>query len=175
MSCNEPLQNVKSSSTIALGLIRESTRRLAITHFRNAIATNHPFDIVFCTSDSMTLGCLDAIAEITNWQQCPRPRLFGYDGIPATRRLAGTPGCDLERVVVQDTHDIAVAAVEQLLGLLKGEDIRGAEWIEPVLYPGLPGVQAPLAPNKSAGAVGAAVIESAAAQRWPLARNQYRR
>jgi len=122
---------------------REPARRIAVAHFNDAIASKRPFDVVFCTSDSMALGCLDAIAQVTDWQQCQKPRLIGYDGIPATMQLTEVAGWALERVVVQDTHSIAVAAVEQLLRLLKGEDIRGAEWVEPFLHPGLHGVQAP--------------------------------
>ena len=105
---------------------RDYARRIAVSHLTTAIDENRPFDVVFCTSDSMTLGCLDAVAEITTCKECKKPRVIGYDGIPLIRQFVESGDSALERVIVQETHDIAVAAVEQLIRLFQGEDIKGA-------------------------------------------------
>jgi DNA-binding LacI/PurR family transcriptional regulator len=116
---------------------RDAAYDVVRRHLLKGLDTKEPFDVVFCTSDLMALGCLDAIRSIEDRSGFQKPRVFGYDGIEATLRLVKEGNSLLERVVVQDAHSLAVTAAEQLLRLLAGEDLRGSVWLEPTLYPSL--------------------------------------
>lgn len=97
-----------------------------------------PFDVIFCIADSMTIGCLDAIARVTNWAGAPLPKVIGYDGTATTRNLVENRRSPLVRIVVQDGKEIARAAIAQLI-LLSQKKAAGAAknviWVEPYLYP----------------------------------------
>jgi DNA-binding LacI/PurR family transcriptional regulator len=109
-----------------------------------AIGKNRPFDVVFCTADSMTVGCLDAIARISHWAGHSKPRVVGYDGTVTTRSLVENRRSPLVRLVIQDGSLLASAAVEQLV--LSSQDRRRHTdrvlWVEPYLYPSLRTVSA---------------------------------
>lgn len=102
---------------------------------RAACKAGDPVDAVFCTSDSMMLGCLAAINELTGVKGFRTPRLFSYDGTLAIRELAETTKSRLCRVVIQDPSAVAVATVNRLERLLRGEQASGPHWIEPTLFP----------------------------------------
>lgn len=94
----------------------------------------NPFDVVFCTADSMTLGCLDAIARI-DWRGCSRPRIIGYDGIAITQRLVASGKSPIARIVVQDAGEVARISVEQLTRLNQQKSPEKIVWVTPFLYP----------------------------------------
>ena len=99
-------------------------------------------DAIVCTSDSMTLGCLDALRDV-GAEEAPEV-VIGYDGIALTRRIVDDSSSPLRRVVVQDTHDLAVAAATALSDLLQGRTQLGFRLIRPYLYPTLPDLGAGL-------------------------------
>lgn len=118
---------------------RDQAYNITLKRLQSAIQKKDPFDAIFCTSDSMTLGCLEAIREMGGLEGFREPRVFGYDGIATTIRLADDPKSPLQYVVVQDHHEIAVAAIEQLERLTKGENLMTAVpiFVPPRLYPTL--------------------------------------
>lgn len=93
-------------------------------------------DAIVCTSDSMTLGCLDALRAL-DAKEAPKV-VIGYDGIALTHRLVDDPSSPLKSVVVQDTHELAVAAATALSDLLQGSTRLPFRLIRPHLYPSLP-------------------------------------
>jgi ABC-type sugar transport system substrate-binding protein len=101
----------------------------------DALKTHKPFDVAFCTADSMTLGCLDAIARIDEWHGHAQPRVVGYDGTTTTMNLADSRRSALRQVVVQDTRELARTAVDQLLQFHQGGDEKHVLWVDPYLYP----------------------------------------
>jgi DNA-binding LacI/PurR family transcriptional regulator len=116
------------------------SENIAFTELSEAIKIGRPFDLVFCTADSMTLGCLDAIDRIERWRGCAKPRVIGYDGTATTQRLAGDARSLLERVVVQDTKELARVAVEQLMRMRQGLETNKINWVKPYLFPRLKGM-----------------------------------
>ena len=51
-------------TTVDGGFNRTRTQAIAVRLMREAACQGKMFDVVFCTSDSMTLGCLDAFEQI---------------------------------------------------------------------------------------------------------------
>jgi len=97
-----------------------------------------PFDAVFCTADSMTLGCLDAIERLARRRKIRKPRVVGYDGTTTTKNLTDNRQSPLTRVVIQDSKELAGAAITQLIKLNQSEeDAKKVIWIDPYLYPSL--------------------------------------
>ncbi len=93
-------------------------------------------DAIVCTSDAMTLGCLDALGQLRT-TEAPKV-VIGYDGIKLTRRIIDDGASPLKRVVVQDTHELAVAATIALSDLIRNRQVSVFQWIKPYLYPTLP-------------------------------------
>ncbi len=116
------------------GFDRQRARIIASNLLKRALENKLPYDAIFCTSDSMTLGCLDAIQNI-DWAGLVAPNVIGYDGIEATRSLIDSGHSTLQRVVVQDPQKLAEAAIHALHELTQGKDGPSVVWIEPTLYP----------------------------------------
>ena len=114
---------------------RETSEHVVLEFLVNGLNENKPFDVVFCTSDSMTLGCLDAIDRIHDWKDYLKPRVIGYDGTASTQRLAERGRSSLACVVVQDTEKLAQIAVQQLGKMHIGEHAERIAWVEPYLVP----------------------------------------
>ena len=116
---------------------RNRAEELARRYLLQAVQAKQPYDVVFCTSDPVALGCVDAVSSIGDWMGCNKPVVIGYDGIEATLKLTRDAGSPLRYVVIQDTHEIAIASVDHLVRLLQGENLVGPELIDPSLYPPL--------------------------------------
>jgi ABC-type sugar transport system substrate-binding protein len=115
------------------------SENVAYSRLTEAIKHKRPFDVVFCTADSMTLGCLDAIERIT-WGRFAKPKVVGYDGTVTTRKLIDNTRSCLIRIVIQDNAEMADAAVSQLIKSnqrAKDEGLEQTIWVEPYLYPHL--------------------------------------
>ena len=113
---------------------RARAEEVAMSYFGRARIRNVPFDLVFCTADSMTLGCIDAVRAF-DWRGSSPPMLIGYDGVEATKKLALHEESMLQRVVIQDAEKMAELAVRELKRLQAG--ILGPIIcpIDPHLYP----------------------------------------
>jgi ABC-type sugar transport system substrate-binding protein len=111
------------------------SENVAYNKLNDARRRRQPFDVIFCTADSMTLGCLDAIDRIQRWHGSAKPRVIGYDGTVTTQRLADSGRSFLARIVVQDTKELARASVEQLVRMRLGEEVDKSVWVKPYLFP----------------------------------------
>jgi ABC-type sugar transport system substrate-binding protein len=114
------------------------SENLAHNQLFKASAESKPFDAVFCTADSMTLGCLDAIERLAKRTESRKPRVIGYDGTTTTKNLIDKGQSPLIRVVIQDSKELAGAAIAQLIKLNQSEgNVKKVIWIDPYLYPRL--------------------------------------
>jgi DNA-binding LacI/PurR family transcriptional regulator len=113
---------------------RVTAEDVATSYFHRAAANGNPFDIVFCTADSMTLGCIDAIRGF-GWQNVCPPSIIGYDGVEATKRLALDDQNTLAKIVIQDSERLAGLAIRELRKLQAGAASPIVCWVEPHLFP----------------------------------------
>lgn len=77
-----------------------------------------PLDAVFCTSDDMALGAVDAL-RVNTAQHTSDTVVVGVDGIPEALNLITAAGSPLRATVVQDSHRLAECAVEVLQKMLE--------------------------------------------------------
>jgi DNA-binding LacI/PurR family transcriptional regulator len=111
-----------------------TSENVAYNHIEQAEKDSKPFDVVFCTADSMTLGCLHAIRRL----QGQKPKVIGYDGTPTTKREAGNPESPLVRIVIQNSRELAGAAIARLISLSQNQVVADGKkviWVNPTLYP----------------------------------------
>jgi DNA-binding LacI/PurR family transcriptional regulator len=113
---------------------RRTTEEIVYDILAEAVAQKTAYDVIFCTTDSMTLGCLDAMQSL-DWKGEARPHVIGYDGIDATRRLILRRQTQLKRVVVQDAAKLAGAAIQELEVFRSSGRGNGVIWVEPTLFP----------------------------------------
>jgi ABC-type sugar transport system substrate-binding protein len=114
------------------------SENIAYNYITDAIEAGSPFDAIFCTADSMTLGCLDAIERVANWKGCARPKIIGYDGTTTTRKLVDSKRSSLVRIVIQDNNAMAETSVALMINAnqkAKGGRIDRIVWVKPYLYP----------------------------------------
>jgi DNA-binding LacI/PurR family transcriptional regulator len=114
---------------------REASERTATRLINESINKKQFIDAIFCTSDSIALGCLDAISRINNWCECSLPRVVSYDGVLETRHLVQCRNTPLERILIQDAKEVARTAVEQLSLRLRGRKGQDIVWVKPYIYP----------------------------------------
>jgi ABC-type sugar transport system substrate-binding protein len=125
------------------GFSRQKAEMITTRMLREALQADQPYEVVFCTSDSMTLGCLDAINNC-EWQKHAVPQVIGYDGLEVTQRLILQGNTPLKRVVVQDQTKMADHAVRALQNLKAGQS-SPVVWIKPTLFPALDQTTVPAA------------------------------
>lgn len=63
------------------------SENVAHNQLSKASEESKPFDAVFCTADSMTVGCLDAIERLARRRKIRKPRVIGYDGTATTKKV----------------------------------------------------------------------------------------
>ncbi len=111
---------------------RDKAEQIANHYFKEARNSINSYDVVFCTSDEMALGVLNAISWA--YKRCNEtPIVIGYDAIEeaVTAIKNGTP---LKNSVVQSTDFLAEKAVEILIQMLKRETFHTVNFLEPELY-----------------------------------------
>jgi ABC-type sugar transport system substrate-binding protein len=116
------------------------SENIAYNRLAQARRERKPFDVVFCTADSMTLGCLDAVERLRTSREVRRPLVIGYDGTPTTKKIIDEGQSPLARIVIQDSKELAGAAIAELIRLSQSNhiaEINKVIWIEPHLYPRL--------------------------------------
>jgi ABC-type sugar transport system substrate-binding protein len=120
---------------------RQETEKIVRWRLTRSLEHKAPYDIIFCTTDTMTLGCLDAIQSMQWAGGVLAPRVIGYDGIKATKDLIVRGRTPLRRVVVQDPERMAGEAITRLLALKDSTnkrnelDEKSVSWIQPTLFP----------------------------------------
>lgn len=81
-------------------------------------SSGKPLDAVFCTSDDMALGAVDAIRANAS-PDTSDTVVVGIDGIPEALNLITSAASPLRATAVQDTHRLAGCAVEVLQKMLE--------------------------------------------------------
>lgn len=115
--------------------IRNTARGVATGWLDRSISRKDPIDVIFCTTDSIALGCLDAIKDVYRRSSSARPKVIGHDGVPDMRTLVSSDSSPAIRVVLQDTDDIATQAVRTLVAMINGEPFEQINTVDPRLYP----------------------------------------
>lgn len=84
--------------------------------------SSRPVDVVFCTSDEMALGALDAMTITRAGPDGHITTIVGVDGTREARALIDA-GSLLRATVVQDPTRLAESAVDLMERLIRGEDV----------------------------------------------------
>ncbi|WP_158854855.1 sugar ABC transporter substrate-binding protein [Saccharothrix deserti] len=92
-----------------------------------------PLDAVFCTSDDMALGAVDAIRANTS-QHTSDTVVVGVDGNPEARSLIAAAVSPLRATVVQDSHRLAECAVEVLQKMLERRHTAKRTILKPEVF-----------------------------------------
>ncbi|WP_261570821.1 sugar ABC transporter substrate-binding protein [Frankia gtarii] len=82
------------------------------------------FDAIFCTSDEMALGALDALRVAAVAGTDGPALVVGVDGTAEARALIGGGGSPLCATVVQDTARVAERAVDLMERKIRGDSVR---------------------------------------------------
>lgn len=134
----EELKRRKSTCSVKMreceGFSRELAAETAFLELSKANRNNLGYDLVFCVTDELTLGCLDAIAKI-NWPPNSPPIVIGYDGTKATRSLVIEDKTPLRGIVIQDAEKIATAAVLTLIDMLGPRRKNRITYVPPASFP----------------------------------------
>jgi len=115
---------------------RAAGQEVTLRHLRQADRIHEQIDLIFCTNDAMALGCVDALERSELQTDAFFPLIIGYDGIPAAKHIVTEGKGPLIRLVAQDAHEVAVAAVHSLTELMENaSSFVPMKTISPVLYP----------------------------------------
>jgi len=104
-------------------------------HIWAASARQVHLDVVFCTSDDMALGVVDALRETTS-PSTKGTVVVGVDGIPETMKMIAAGVSPMRATVVQDSHRLAESAVEVLQRRIDGRVIVKRTILKPRVYQG---------------------------------------
>lgn len=99
-------------------------------HIRSSMT---PLDAVFCTSDDMALGAVDAIRANPS-QNTTDTVVVGVDGIPEVLNLITAAASPLRATAVQDTHRLAESAVEVLQKMLERRRTAKRTFLKPEVF-----------------------------------------
>lgn len=115
---------------------RAAARQITLKWVDYGLKHRCPYQLIFCTSDQMTLGCIDALNELSRSSKAALPLVIGHDGELAVLYLLGIDDPYLSRVVVTSPEKMAEDVVDSLYGLLsKPGSQRQPRWAEPYLEP----------------------------------------
>ncbi|OXM65957.1 sugar ABC transporter substrate-binding protein [Amycolatopsis vastitatis] len=90
-------------------------------------------DAIFCTNDEMALGAVDALAAAES-AATRATVVIGVDGVLEARTLIDTGAGPLRATVVQDTHRLAVGAVDLLVKMHRGDAVPRRTILNAELY-----------------------------------------
>jgi ABC-type sugar transport system substrate-binding protein len=100
-------------------------------HVRDLDAGEH-LDAVFCTSDEMALGTVDALTPTSSATRTTA--VIGIDGILEAKALIDSGQSPLRATVVQDAHRLANSVVDVLLKMHQGRTVRRPEALVAEVY-----------------------------------------
>jgi len=98
-----------------------------------------PYKGIFCTNDEMALGVVSKINDIPQSSK-EEVVIIGYDAVADTEviELIKNSETSLKNSVKQDPDDLASRSVEKLLKMIKGENVKKSEKLNPILYLKIP-------------------------------------
>ncbi|MEV6825329.1 substrate-binding domain-containing protein [Amycolatopsis sp. NPDC051102] len=98
--------------------VRSRAYNAVRTHIRQ-LKPGQCLDAIFCTNDEMALGAVDAV-EAAASAATHATVVVGIDGVLEARTLIDTADSPFRATVVQDTHRLAVGAVDLLVKMHRG-------------------------------------------------------
>ncbi|MEV6445496.1 substrate-binding domain-containing protein [Amycolatopsis sp. NPDC051716] len=116
------------------GFVRSRAHNAVRTHVRS-LAPGQRLDAIFCTNDEMALGAVDAIAAAAS-AATQATVVIGIDGVLEARTLIDTADCPFRATVVQDTHRLAVGAVDFLVKMHRGYAVPRRTILKAEIYEG---------------------------------------
>ncbi|MGW5723596.1 sugar ABC transporter substrate-binding protein [Amycolatopsis sp. NPDC003865] len=90
-------------------------------------------DAIFCTNDEMALGAVDALLAAPS-AATRETVVVGIDGVVEARALIDSGSSPLRATVVQDTHRLAVGAVDLLVKMHRGHPVPRRTILDAELY-----------------------------------------
>ncbi len=112
--------------------VRSRAYNAVRAHLRQLPADGR-LDAVFCTNDEMALGAVDALLA-TPSAATRETVVVGIDGVLEARTLIDTGSSPLRATVVQDTHRLAVGAVDLLVKMHRGHVVPRRTILDAELY-----------------------------------------
>jgi ribose transport system substrate-binding protein len=113
---------------------RDRARDIVRRRLAELSRQNRPVDVIFCTSDEMALGALDALHAPDAGDASSRVRVVGVDGTREARALINSGGSPLCATVVQDPARVAERAVDLMERKLRGDDVPHRNHLPVDLY-----------------------------------------
>ncbi|WIX84763.1 substrate-binding domain-containing protein [Amycolatopsis sp. DG1A-15b] len=113
------------------GFVRSRAHNAVRTHLRK-LAPGQRFDAIFCTNDEMALGAVEALAAAATQDTI----VVGIDGVLEARTLIDTADSPFRATVVQDTHRLAVGAVDLLVKMHRGYAVPKRTILKAEIYEG---------------------------------------
>jgi ribose transport system substrate-binding protein len=103
------------------GFVRSRAAGAVRAHLRQ-LEPGARLDAIFCTNDEMALGAVDALAASPS-AATHATVVVGVDGVLEATTLIDSGDSPLRATVVQDTHRLAVGAVDLLVKLHRGQAV----------------------------------------------------
>ncbi len=113
---------------------RDRARDIVRRRLAELARQNRPVDVIFCTSDEMALGALDALYAPDAGDQARGVRVIGVDGTREALALINSGGSPLCATIVQDPARVAERAVDLMERKLRGDDTPKRNHLPVELY-----------------------------------------
>jgi DNA-binding LacI/PurR family transcriptional regulator len=113
---------------------KEIAEREVLRELSAAIRNGQMYDAIFCVTDSLTIGCIEAISQIS-WGQIKQPKVIGYDGTPAVKQMILDNRTSLQGVIVQNAEEVANLAVLTLMDLQGPKRRERIAAVAPSVFP----------------------------------------
>ena len=127
------LPNVSVTVDDSCDFERSRANRAVRAHLRD-LDDGHRLDAIVCTNDEMALGAVDAMAT-----RSPATRstvVVGIDGVLEAKALIDAGNSPFRATVVQDDHRMAMAVVDVLEKMHRGETVAVRHILEAEVYDG---------------------------------------
>lgn len=112
---------------------RQNAKQMASEYLHEAILNSERVHGVFCTNDEMALGVIEAVAA-RKIKPGHQPAIVGYDGIQEAIVRIARGSTIFRNTVVQDTRDMAEAAVDALNKMAEDKWVPMVLRLLPELY-----------------------------------------
>ncbi len=104
----------------------------AVRHHVDELDSRQSLHAIFCTNDEMALGAVDALS--TPSSATKSTVVIGIDCVPEAKALIDSGASPLRASVVQNTHQLALSIVDQLVKIHRGRRPASRKILEPSVY-----------------------------------------
>jgi ribose transport system substrate-binding protein len=113
--------------------VRSRARDVVQKHLEQFRDKDQRLHVIFCTSDEMALGAVDALYSVDP-TTAHRTAVVGVDGTPEARALIDTRTSPLRATVVQDSYELAEHATDLLVRLLGDDKVAPRTMLRAKIY-----------------------------------------